>query len=65
MQVGEAMTTLITLDRVRTVEKNGIEIDVNECKCCDCNEVFVLELPSPKFCPYCGNKFTEFEDVSV
>lgn len=59
------MAILIITDRDRDVEYNGLEISCNTFKCSECGTLFILERPSPGFCPRCGEKFDDFEDISI
>ena len=52
------------LDRTREVNYNGNNIMITEYRCSSCDNIFHLDKECT-FCPVCGIKHTEHEDISV
>lgn len=57
--------TQIVLDRTRTVNYNGVEIEMNIYKCSDCKKEYFFEEGKHENCPFCGTKYEFKTDVSI
>ena len=57
--------TQIVLDRTRTVNYNGAEIQMNIYKCSDCKKEYFFEEVKHEICPLCGCKYKFKTDVSI
>lgn len=57
--------TQIVLDRTRTVNYNGAEIQMNIYECSDCKKQYFFEEVKHENCPLCGTKYEFKTDASI
>ena len=57
--------TKFVLDRNRKTNYNGTDIVVTTYRCSSCEEVYIMEIMTTSYCPCCGVKFEEIEDISI
>ena len=57
--------TKYILDRDRHMNYNGRNIIANSYRCSSCDEDYIMEISPASYCPYCGVKFEEIEDISI
>ena len=61
---GRVKTCIIT-DRMRTVNYNGDDLQMNTYSCSSCKEDYTFEQRNHKFCPFCGDEYKYLTDVSI